>query len=67
MILSRTSQYAVQALIYMATQSSTTPVLNKDVAAQLGAFLPDSSCLYPAPGNLRQPGVGLGFAIKGAK
>lgn len=35
MILSRTSQYAVQALIYMATQPPTTPVLNKDIADKL--------------------------------
>ena len=40
MILSRTSQYAVQALIYMATQTSTSPVLNKDIAAQLGVPAP---------------------------
>ena len=40
MILSRTSQYAVQALIYMATQPSATPVLNKDIAAQLGVPAP---------------------------
>lgn len=40
MILSRTSQYAVQALIYMATQPSTTPVLNKDIAAKLGVPAP---------------------------
>jgi Rrf2 family protein len=40
MILSRTSQYAVQALIYMATQPSATPVLNKEIAAQLGVPAP---------------------------
>ena len=40
MILSRTSQYAVQALIYMATQPAATPVLNKDIAAQLGVPAP---------------------------
>ena len=40
MILSRTSQYAVQALIYMATQSAATPVLNKDIAAKLGVPAP---------------------------
>jgi Rrf2 family protein len=40
MILSRTSQYAVQALIYMATQPNATPVLNKDIAAQLGVPAP---------------------------
>lgn len=40
MILSRTSQYAVQALIYMATQPNATPVLNKDIAARLGVPAP---------------------------
>ncbi len=40
MILSRTSQYAVQALIYMATQPAATPVLNKDMAAKLGVPAP---------------------------
>lgn len=40
MILSRTSQYAVQALIYMATQPAETPVLNKDIAAKLNVPAP---------------------------
>lgn len=40
MILSRTSQYAVQALIYMATQPAATPVLNRDIAARLGVPAP---------------------------
>jgi len=40
MILSRTSQYAVQALIYMATQPEDTPVLNKDIAAKLNVPAP---------------------------
>lgn len=40
MILSRTSQYAVQALIYMATQPADTPVLNKDIAERLGVPAP---------------------------
>jgi Rrf2 family protein len=40
MILSRTSQYAVQALIYMATQPSAMPVLNKDIASRLGVPAP---------------------------
>lgn len=40
MILSRTSQYAVQALIYMATQPADTPVLNKDIAAKLNVPAP---------------------------
>lgn len=40
MILSRTSQYAVQALIYMATRPAATPVLNKDIAAKLGVPAP---------------------------
>ncbi|MEQ1661989.1 MAG: Rrf2 family transcriptional regulator [Thiobacillus sp.] len=40
MILSRTSQYAVQAMIYMATQPTAAPVLNKDIAAHLGVPAP---------------------------
>lgn len=40
MILSRTSQYAVQALIYMATQPVNVPVLNKDIAAKLNVPAP---------------------------
>lgn len=40
MLVSRTSQYAVQALIYMATQPSTVPVLNKDIASRLGVPAP---------------------------
>jgi Rrf2 family protein len=40
MILSRTSQYAVQALIYMATQPAGTPVLNKDIAVKLNVPAP---------------------------
>ena len=40
MILSRPSQYAVQALIYMATQPLDTPVLNKDIAAKLNVPAP---------------------------
>ncbi len=32
MVLSRTSQYAVQALIYIATQPIGEPVLNRDIA-----------------------------------
>ena len=40
MMLSRTSQYAVQALIYMAIQPAATPVLNKDIAARLGVPAP---------------------------
>lgn len=35
MVLSRTSQYAVQALIYIATQPQGEPVLNRDIAARL--------------------------------
>lgn len=40
MILSRTSQYAVQAMIYMATQLPNTPVLNKDIAERLNVPAP---------------------------
>ncbi len=36
MILTRTSQYAIQALIYIATQPPGTPVLNRTVAEYLG-------------------------------
>ena len=36
MILSRTSQYAIQALIYVATQPRGEPVLNREIAAHLG-------------------------------
>ena len=35
MVLSRTSQYAVQALIYIATQPPGVPVLNRDIADRL--------------------------------
>lgn len=35
MVLSRTSQYAVQALIYIATQPPGEPVLNRDIAERL--------------------------------
>jgi len=35
MILSRTSQYAVQAMIYIATKPAGEPVLNRDIAAHL--------------------------------
>lgn len=35
MVLSRTSQYAVQALIYIATRPSGEPVLNRDIAERL--------------------------------
>ncbi|MBI5921615.1 MAG: Rrf2 family transcriptional regulator [Betaproteobacteria bacterium] len=36
MILSRTSQYAIQALIYIATQPRGVPILNRTVAEYLG-------------------------------
>lgn len=36
MILSRTSQYAIQALIYVATQPPGEPVLNREIAEHLG-------------------------------
>ncbi len=35
MILSRTSQYAIQALIYIATQPRGVPILNRTVAQHL--------------------------------
>lgn len=37
MILSRTSQYAIQALIFMATQPRGVAVLNRTIAGHLGA------------------------------
>ena len=37
MILSRTTQYAIQALIYMATQPRGVAVLNRNSAENLGA------------------------------
>ena len=36
MILSRTSQYAIQALIFIATRPSGEPVLNREIAGYLG-------------------------------
>jgi Rrf2 family protein len=36
MILSRTSQYAIQALIYIATRPPGEPILNRKVAEYLG-------------------------------
>jgi Rrf2 family iron-sulfur cluster assembly transcriptional regulator len=36
MIFSRTSQYAIQALIYLAIQPSGTRLLNRDIARNLG-------------------------------
>lgn len=36
MIFSRTSQYAIQALIYLATQPSGQRVLSRDIAHKLG-------------------------------
>jgi Rrf2 family protein len=36
MILSRTSQYAIQALIYIATQPKGEPILNRKIAEHLG-------------------------------
>ena len=35
MLISRTSQYAIQSLIYLATQSRDRPVLTRDVAEKL--------------------------------
>lgn len=35
MILSRTSQYAIQALIFIATRPSGEPVLNREIASHL--------------------------------
>lgn len=35
MLLSKTSQYAIQALVYLAAQQSETPVLNRNIAQYL--------------------------------
>lgn len=43
MILSRTSQYALQALVYMATQRSEIPILSRDIALKI-----DVSATYMA-------------------
>lgn len=40
MILSRTSEYALQALIYLASQPRGRPALNRDVARYLGVPAP---------------------------
>lgn len=36
MLISRTSQYAIQALIYIALKEIGTPILSREVAEQLG-------------------------------
>lgn len=36
MLISRTSQYAIQALIYIALKETGTPILSREVAEQLG-------------------------------
>ena len=36
MLISRTSQYAIQALIYIALRGVDTPILSREVAEQLG-------------------------------
>jgi Rrf2 family protein len=68
MILSRTSQYAVQALIYMATQPANTPVLNKDIAAELNVPAPYLAKILQslAKGNLLYSYRGRlgGFCLK---
>lgn len=40
MLLSRTSQYALQALIHLAAQPAGQPILNRDVARYLGVPAP---------------------------
>lgn len=40
MIISRTSQYAIQALIYIATQQPNQPILNREIAARLNVPAP---------------------------
>jgi Rrf2 family protein len=36
MLISRTSQYAIQSLIYMSLKDAATPVLSREIAEQLG-------------------------------
>jgi len=36
MLISRTSQYAIQALIYIALKETGTPILSREVAERLG-------------------------------
>lgn len=68
MILSRTSQYAVQALIYMATQPLGAPILNKDIAAKLNVPAPYLAKILQslAKGNLLYSFRGRlgGFCLK---
>ena len=68
MILSRTGQYAVQALIYMATQPTGTPILNKDIAAKLNVPAPYLAKILQslAKGNLLYSFRGRlgGFCLK---
>ncbi len=68
MILSRTSQYAVQALIYMATQPMGTPILNKDIATKLNVPAPYLAKILQslAKGNLLYSYRGRlgGFCLK---
>lgn len=40
MLLSRTSEYALQALVHLAVQPAGRPVLNRDVARHLGVPAP---------------------------
>ncbi|TCS73407.1 BadM/Rrf2 family transcriptional regulator [Sulfuritortus calidifontis] len=54
MVLSRTSQYAVQALIYIATQPPGEPVLNRDIADRLSV---PSAYLAKILQNLCKQGV----------
>jgi Rrf2 family protein len=35
MLISRTSQYAIQSLIYIATQKKTEPILSRDIAERI--------------------------------
>ncbi len=68
MILSRTSQYAVQAMIYMATQEPGQPILNKDVAARLNVPAPYLAKILQslAKGNLLESFRGRlgGFCLR---
>jgi Rrf2 family protein len=70
MLLSRTSEYALQALIYLAAQPEGRPVLNREVAKYLGVPAPYLAKILKDCVKhglvASQKGRGGGFAIKPA-
>jgi Rrf2 family protein len=65
MLLSRTSEYALQALIYLAAQPPGKPVLNREVARYLGVPAPYLTKILKDLGKrglvLSQKGRGGGY------